>query len=102
MTGGSALSIIVLWLLFSDVSSDGEGGGTGVRGSRVSVTHQASGIYLIGQRLCCCQALCQTLVIHQEINRENLPSSSRYLPLSSSFLRTCTQQSDTSPKHPKC
>lgn len=57
MTSGSALSIIVLWLLFSDGSSDGEGDGTGIRGSRVSVTHQASGIYLIGQRLCC-QALC--------------------------------------------
>lgn len=57
VTSGSALSIIVLWLLFSDGSSDGEGDGTGIRGSRVSVTHQASGIYLIGQRLCC-QALC--------------------------------------------
>jgi len=36
------------------------------------------GVYHTVQRLCYCQALFCILVIHQEINRKTLPSSSRY------------------------
>ena len=44
------------------------------------------GVYHTVQRLCYCLALFCILVIHQEINRKTLPSSSRYGYASSFFL----------------
>ena len=40
-------NIIVLWLVFGDGSSDGEGDGTGIGDYRVSVIYQAFGVYIV-------------------------------------------------------